>query len=118
MSKPEKTLTVPEQVSNGTTAIVAENLTFVYNPKSPFVKKALDGINLTVNRGEFVAIVGQTGSGKTTFVQHLNALIRVQSGQLYVLEHALHNKKLDLKTLIRANALLQSTVSRPTRTAK
>lgn len=99
MSKPEKTLTVPEQVSNGTTAIVAENLTFVYNPKSPFVKKALDGINLTVNRGEFVAIVGQTGSGKTTFVQHLNALIRVQSGQLYVLEHALHNKKLDLKTL-------------------
>lgn len=99
MSKPEKTLTVPEQVSNGTTAIVAENLTFVYNPKSPFVKKALDGINLTVNRGEFVAIVGQTGSGKTTFVQHLNALIRVQGGQLYVLEHALHNKKLDLKTL-------------------
>lgn len=99
MSKHEKVIPVPNEVAEGKTAILADNLTFVYNAKSPFCKKALDGINLTVNRGEFVAIVGQTGSGKTTFVQHLNALIRVQSGNLYVLEHALHNKKLDLKAL-------------------
>lgn len=98
MSKLDK-VTVPAEVSNGDTAIFAQDLTFVYNAKSPFSKKALDGIELTVNRGEFVAIVGQTGSGKTTFVQHLNALIRVQSGQLYVLEHALHGKKLNLKAL-------------------
>ena len=98
MSKFDK-VTVPTEVSDGNTAILANNLTFVYNAKSPFSKKALDGIALTINRGEFVAIVGQTGSGKTTFVQHLNALIRVQGGQLYVLEHSLHNKKLDLKAL-------------------
>lgn len=101
MSKSLK-VTAPAEVSEGKTAIVANNLTFVYNPKSPFSKKALDGINLTINRGEFVAIVGQTGSGKTTFVQHLNALIRVQSGELYVLQYGLHNKKLDLKALRRA----------------
>lgn len=100
MSKSLK-VTTPAQVAEGQTAIVATNLTFVYNPKSPFSKKALDGIDLTINRGEFVAIVGQTGSGKTTFVQHLNALIRVQSGELYVLEHGLHNKKLELKALRR-----------------
>lgn len=99
MSKLDKVTPVPAEVSEGKTAIVAKDLTFVYNAKSPFSKKALDGINLTVNRGEFVAIVGHTGSGKTTFVQHLNALIRVQSGQLYVLEHQLHNKKLNLKAL-------------------
>lgn len=101
MSKSSQ-VTVPEQVTQGVTAVVANNLEFVYNAKSPFSKKALDGVNLTINRGEFVAIVGQTGSGKTTFVQHLNALIRVQSGQLYVLEHQLHNKKLDLKALRKA----------------
>lgn len=101
MSKSDKVASVPIEVSEGKTAIVAKDLTFVYNAKSPFSKKALNGINITVNRGEFVAVVGQTGSGKTTFVQHLNALIRVQGGQLYVLEHCLHNKKLDLKGLRR-----------------
>lgn len=80
-------------------AICAQNLNFTYNSKSPFSKHALKDINLTVNKGEFVAIVGHTGSGKTTFVQHLNALIRVQSGYLYVLRHDLASKKPELKAL-------------------
>ena len=80
-------------------AIFANGLNFTYNAKSPFAKHALIDVNLTVNKGEFVAIVGHTGSGKTTFVQHLNALIRLQSGQLHVLEHDLAAKKPNLKTL-------------------
>ena len=48
-------------------SIIAQNLTFTYNKKSPFEKKALDDITVTINDGEFVAIVGHTGSGKTTF---------------------------------------------------
>ena len=80
-------------------AIFAQNLNFVYNPKSPFEKHALKDINLTVNKGEFIAIVGHTGSGKTTFVQHLNALVRHQSGNLVVAGLNLADKKLDLKKL-------------------
>lgn len=80
-------------------AIFAQNLNFVYNPKSPFEKHALKDINLTVNKGEFIAIVGHTGSGKTTFVQHLNALVRHQSGNLIVAGLNLADKKLDLKKL-------------------
>ena len=80
-------------------AIFARGLNFTYNVKSTFAKHALVDVNLTVNKGEFVAIVGHTGSGKTTFVQHLNALIRVQSGQLTVLNHDLSAKKPDLKSL-------------------
>ena len=80
-------------------AILAHGLNFTYNAKSPFAKHALSDVNLTINKGEFVAIVGHTGSGKTTFVQHLNALIRVQSGQLCVLEHNLSAKRPDLKAL-------------------
>ncbi|MCH5156507.1 MAG: energy-coupling factor transporter ATPase [Clostridiales bacterium] len=81
------------------TAIFAYGLNFTYNAKSAFAKHALVDINLTIEQGEFVAVVGHTGSGKTTFVQHLNALIRLQSGQLQILEHNLAAKKPDLKAL-------------------
>ena len=80
-------------------SIIAQNLTFTYNKKSAFEKKALDDITVTINDGEFVAIVGHTGSGKTTFAQHLNALIRLQQGNLKVLDYDLAAKKPDLKAL-------------------
>lgn len=80
-------------------SITAQDLTFTYNKKSPFEKKAIDGVSLHIDDGEFVAIVGHTGSGKTTFLQHLNALIRVQQGKLTVGEHDLSAKKPNLKVL-------------------
>ena len=80
-------------------AIFCQDLAFEYNQKSAFAKRALNNVNLTIQKGEFVAIVGHTGSGKTTFVQHLNALIRLQSGVLSVLGHNLGDKKPDLKAL-------------------
>ncbi len=94
-----KSKVIPKAQPPQNAAIFAQDLNFTYNPKSPFAKHALADINLTVGKGEFVAIVGHTGSGKTTFVQHLNALIRVQSGNLFVLEQDLAAKKPDLKKL-------------------
>ncbi|MBO5866685.1 MAG: ATP-binding cassette domain-containing protein, partial [Clostridia bacterium] len=97
MAKSKVVVAAPVVAEN--VAIFAQDLNFVYNPKSPFEKHALKDINLTINKGEFVAIVGHTGSGKTTFVQHLNALVRHQSGHLVVAGHNLADKKLDLKKL-------------------
>lgn len=61
--------------------IVAEHLSYTYNPKSPFETRALDDVSLTVEEGEFFGIIGHTGSGKSTFVQHLNGLIRLPASK-------------------------------------
>ena len=44
--------------------------------------RALAGVNLTVNPGEFVSIVGRSGSGKTTFLNILSTLLSPDSGEL------------------------------------
>ncbi len=73
--------------------IVAKGLTYVYNPKSPFATQALKGVDLTIEEGEFFGIIGHTGSGKSTFVQHLNALIRLTGGELKIGDYDLADKK-------------------------
>ena len=61
--------------------IKVENLTFTYSKKSPFATKALKGIDLQIDDGEFFGIIGHTGSGKSTLVQHLNALIKLPQAE-------------------------------------
>ncbi len=64
--------------------IVSKGLVFTYNSKAEFQRQALQGVDLTVEDGDFFGIVGETGSGKSTFIQHLNGLIKVQGGSLNV----------------------------------
>lgn len=48
------------------------------------VKRALDGVDVQVKSGSFVAVLGANGSGKSTFARHLNALLTPAEGTLYV----------------------------------
>ncbi|MBO5556493.1 MAG: energy-coupling factor transporter ATPase [Oscillospiraceae bacterium] len=62
--------------------IVVENLSHVYSQGTPFERKAIDGIQLTIPQGQFVGLLGHTGSGKSTFIQHLNALLQPSTGRV------------------------------------
>lgn len=59
-----------------------KDLSYVYSASTPFEHKALDNVNFTLNRGEFVGIIGHTGSGKSTLMQQLNGLLKPTSGQV------------------------------------
>jgi energy-coupling factor transport system ATP-binding protein len=60
--------------------IQVENLNFHY----PNGKSVLKGIDLTINRGEFITLMGQNGTGKTTLAKHLNGLLKPAVGKVVV----------------------------------
>lgn len=60
--------------------VSTENLTKVYNG----VVRALDGVNLTLQEGEFLSVMGPSGSGKSTLLNLLGALDRPTSGEVQV----------------------------------
>ncbi len=62
--------------------IETKALTHVYSQGTPFERYALEGVDFSVNQGEFMGIIGHTGSGKSTLIQHLNGLLKPSSGQV------------------------------------
>lgn len=64
--------------------IEVKDLYKIYNPGENEIR-ALDGINLTVEKGEFLAIVGQSGSGKSTFMNMIG-LLDIPTSGTYLLD--------------------------------
>ncbi|MBO6148491.1 MAG: energy-coupling factor transporter ATPase [Lachnospiraceae bacterium] len=48
------------------------------------VNRAVDGLSLDINRGDFIAILGGNGSGKSTLAKHINAILYPTSGTIWV----------------------------------
>lgn len=70
-----------------------QNLTYKYSVGTPFEKVAIEDINISVEKGEFIGIIGHTGSGKSTLVQHLNGLLKPTSGTILLDGRDIHSDK-------------------------
>lgn len=64
-------------------SIIVDKISYRYNPGTAYEKKALDNVSLKIEQGEKIAILGHTGSGKSTLIQHLNGLLKPDSGTIY-----------------------------------
>ena len=61
--------------------INAEGIRFRYTPESPW---AVDGASVSVDKGEFVAVLGANGCGKSTLAKHFNAILLPEAGTVLV----------------------------------
>lgn len=61
--------------------------------------KVLDGVSLTVNKGEVVSIIGGSGSGKSTLLMCINGLEPIQGGRIRVDGVDVHDRSTDLNKL-------------------
>ncbi len=80
-------------------SIKAENLVYTYSKDGPFEKRAIDNVSFEIEDGSFVGIIGHTGSGKSTLVQHLNGLLKPDSGSIYINGIDIFKKGVDMKKI-------------------
>lgn len=77
-----------------------ENLVKTYGEGDNIVN-AVDNISLSVNKGEFVAIVGASGSGKSTLLHLLGGVDRPTSGKIYIGGNEINNMNNDKLAIFR-----------------
>ena len=82
-------------------SISFKQIVYTYSKDTPYQYTALNGIDLDIEEGKITAVIGQTGSGKSTLVQHLNALLLPESGEIQILDRTIKGgeKQKNLKEL-------------------
>ncbi len=86
--------------------ITLEHVTHTYQPGSPFQATAIRDVNLSIQPGEFLALIGHTGSGKSTLAQHINGLLRPTGGRVLMDGRDIHEKGFDKKEIRRRVGLV------------
>lgn len=79
-------------------AIIVDKLNYNYRDGGK-TTQVLKDISVVIPDGQFLGIIGHTGSGKSTFVQHLNGLLKAESGAIYYNGEDIADKDYDLKNL-------------------
>ncbi len=64
--------------------IEVKDLVYSYIAENSQPEEILKNINISIQKGEFVAVLGHNGSGKSTFAKHLNAILLPMGGKVYI----------------------------------
>lgn len=97
----EGTVSIPgsNNVRRNEPVIEVKNVSYEYSPNGPFSKVALNNVSLTVNKGDFIAVIGHTGSGKSTLLQMFNALVKPTEGDVLVNGRSILDKSVNLREI-------------------
>ncbi len=98
--EPKWSMRMEPSIPKGSPILELEDIHYTY----PTGVKAIDGVSLTIDRGEFIAIMGENGAGKTTLVKHFNGLLRPQRGR--VLVDGVDSSKMSVAALARKVGLV------------
>ena len=84
------------------TILKTQELRFSYQEESIPAPIVLDGVDLEIQAGSFVAVLGHNGSGKSTLAKHLNAILLPTGGKVYVdgIDTADEDKLLDIRRTV------------------
>jgi len=77
--------------------IQTKKLCYKYSVGTPFEITAVDNVNFTVDKGDFIGIIGHTGSGKSTLMQHLNGLLKQTSGEVWINGRDIRGKGVNIR---------------------
>ena len=82
--------------------IQTQDLRFSYTTEEGVAPIILNGVNLNIETGSFVAVLGHNGSGKSTLAKHLNAILLPTGGKVYVdgIDTTDENKLLDIRRTV------------------
>jgi energy-coupling factor transport system ATP-binding protein len=83
-----------------------ERLSHVYMQGTPFAHPALKEVSMQVKNNRIHGLLGMTGSGKSTLLQHMNGILRPQTGNVRVGSYHLDDPKLATKTVVQMVGLV------------
>ena len=87
-------------------SLILDKINYFYGKGTAFESKALKNISLSIPDGEFIGLIGHTGSGKSTLIQHMNGLIKADSGNIYYNGQDIYDKDFKMTELRRKVGLV------------
>ena len=87
-------------------SLILDKINYYYGKGTAFESTALKNISLSIPDGEFIGIIGHTGSGKSTLIQHMNGLIKADSGSIYYNGKDIYDKDFKMTDLRRKVGLV------------
>ncbi len=87
-------------------SLILDKISYYYGKGTAFETAAVKNITLSIPDGEFIGLIGHTGSGKSTLIQHMNGLIKPESGNIYFNGADIYDKDFKLRDLRRKVGLV------------